>query len=104
MHLEKVMKTSHKIARENLRSSVSYNKRDYDQRLYQTSYNTGDLVYVLDPSNKPGVSAKLQFLEVLILSLRYITLFYIWCRTKSVNLLHTTIGYLFVMTGLYRCG
>ena len=60
VHLEKVMKTSHKIARENLRSSVSYNKRDYDQRLYQTSYNTGDLVYVLDPSNKPGVSAKLQ--------------------------------------------
>ena len=60
VHLEKVMKTSHKVARENLRSSVSYNKRDYDQRLYQTSYNTGDLVYVLDPSNKPGVSAKLQ--------------------------------------------
>ena len=60
VHLEEVMKASHKIARENLRSSVSYNKRDYDQRLYQTSYNTGDLVYVLDPSNKPGVSAKLQ--------------------------------------------
>ena len=60
VHVEKVMKTSHKIAHENLRSSVSYNKRDYDQRLYQTSYNTGDLVYVLDPSNKPGVSAKLQ--------------------------------------------
>ena len=39
---------------------MSYNKRDYDQHLYQTSYNTGDLVYVLDPSNKPGVSAKLQ--------------------------------------------
>ena len=60
VHLEKVMKTSHKIACEILRSSVSYNKRDYDQGLYQTSYNTGDLVYVLDPSNKPGVSAKLQ--------------------------------------------
>ena len=45
-----------------------------------------------------------QLLEVLILSLRYIPLFYIWCRTKSVNLLHITIGYLFVTTGLYRCG
>ena len=51
---------AHRVARENLKSSVLYNKRDYDQRLYQTSYNTGDLVYVLDPSNKPGVSTKLQ--------------------------------------------
>ena len=43
-----------------VKSSMSCNKRDYDQRLYQTSYNTGDLVYVLDPSNEPGVSVKLQ--------------------------------------------
>ena len=60
VRLEKILKEAHRVARENLKSSVLYNKRDYDQRLYQTSYNTGDLVYVLDPSNKPGVSTKLQ--------------------------------------------
>ena len=53
------LKEAHRVARENLKSSVLYNKRDYDQWLYQTSNNTGDLVYVLDPSNKPGVSTKL---------------------------------------------
>ena len=60
VRLEKILKEAHRVARENLNSSVLYNKRDYDQRLYQTSYNIGDLVYVLDPSNKPGVSTKLQ--------------------------------------------
>ena len=60
VRLEKILKEAHRVARENLKSSVLYNKRDYDQRLYKTSYNTGDLVYVLDPSNKPGVSIKLQ--------------------------------------------
>ena len=58
VRLEKILKEAHRVAREYLKSSVLYNKRDYDQQLYQTSYNTGDLVYVLDPSNKPGVSIK----------------------------------------------
>ena len=58
--LEKTMKEIHELARKNLRASVLYNKRDYDQRLYQASYNEGDLVYILDPSNKPGISTKLQ--------------------------------------------
>ena len=39
---------------------VYFNKQDYDQRLYQASYNEGDLVYILNPSNKPGISTKLQ--------------------------------------------
>ena len=52
--LEKTMKEIHELAQKNLRASVLYNKRDYDQRLYQASYNEGDLVYILDPSNKPG--------------------------------------------------
>ena len=60
VRLAKKLKEAHRVIRENLKSSVLYNKCDYDQRLYQTSYNTGDLVYVLDPSNKPGVSTKLQ--------------------------------------------
>ena len=60
VHLEKVIKALYKNARENFRSTMSYNKRNYDQRLDQTSYNTADLVYELDPSNKLGVSAKRQ--------------------------------------------
>ena len=49
VRLGKILKEAHRVAGENLKSSVFYNKRDYDQRQYQTSYNTGDLVYVLDP-------------------------------------------------------
>ena len=59
-HVDKTIKASHEAARENLGASILYNKRDYDIRAYQTSYDVGDLVYVLDPSNKPGVSTKLQ--------------------------------------------
>lgn len=58
--LEKILKMAHEVARENILSSTIYNKRDYDQRMLQSVYNDGDIVYVLDPSNKPGVSAKLQ--------------------------------------------
>ena len=59
-HVNKTIKASYKAARENLGASILYNKRDYDLRAYQTSYDIGDLVYVLEPSNKPGVSTKLQ--------------------------------------------
>ena len=46
VRLENFFKEAHRVARENLKFSVLYNKRDYDQRQYQTSYNTGDLVYL----------------------------------------------------------
>ena len=59
-HVDKTIKASHEAARENLGASILYNKRDYDIRAYLTSYDVGDLVYVLDPSNKPEVSTKLQ--------------------------------------------
>ena len=59
-HVDKTIKASHEAARENLSASILYNKRDYDIRAYQTSYDVGDLVSVLDPSNRPGVSTKLQ--------------------------------------------
>ena len=59
-HVDKTIKASHDAARENLGASTLYNKRDYDLRAYQTSYDVNDLVYVLDPSNKPGMSTKLK--------------------------------------------
>ena len=59
-HADKAIKASHDAARENLGASILYNKRNYGLRAYQTSYDVGDLVYALDPSNKPGVSTKLQ--------------------------------------------
>ena len=54
------MRESHDIARENLKSSVTLNKRDYDLRKFQCCYEVGDFVYVLDPSYQPGLSKKLQ--------------------------------------------
>ena len=59
-HVDKTIKASHDAALENLGASILYNKRDYDLCAYQTSYDVGDLVYVLDPCNKPGVSTELQ--------------------------------------------
>ena len=59
-HVNNAIKASYEAARENLGASILYYKRYYDVRAYQTSYDVGDLVYVLDPSNKPGVSTKLQ--------------------------------------------
>ena len=46
-HVNKTIKASHEAAREYLGASILYNKRDYDIRAYQTSYDVGDLVYVL---------------------------------------------------------
>ena len=40
VRLEKTLNETHRVARENLKSSVLYNKCDYDQWQYQTSYNT----------------------------------------------------------------
>jgi hypothetical protein len=58
--LEENIKLTHDVARENLRESVTLNKRDYDVRIRQSRYEVGDLVYVLNNQPKPGISRKLQ--------------------------------------------
>ena len=62
------------MALSQLKSSIAVNKRDYDLKMYQRAYNRGDLVYLLHPQIKSGVSRKLQpiykgpFLVVAVLS------------------------------------
>ena len=61
--LEKMMKEIHDLAWKKFQASVLFSKRDYDNRLFQASYTEGDLVYILDPSNIPGISTKLQLFD-----------------------------------------
>ncbi|CAC5366980.1 unnamed protein product [Mytilus coruscus] len=58
-HLAKSLNEVHKLARENLRTTQHRQKRDYDLRLAQNQYHTGDLVYKIDSSTKIGHSKKL---------------------------------------------
>ena len=50
----------HRVARENLRSAQARQKRDYDLKLTERSYEGGDLVYQLNSATKIGQSKKLQ--------------------------------------------
>jgi hypothetical protein len=54
------MKKCEEIARENLRSASIGQKRLHDLRVYERSYDIGDLVYIRDDSKKVGKSPKLQ--------------------------------------------
>ena len=58
--LETILKKTHDSARAHLKSNVKIAKRDYDLRSFSKHYNCGDLVYLLDPQIKMGVSKKLQ--------------------------------------------
>ena len=76
--LEKTMREIHELARKNLRASVLYDKLNCGQHLHQAPYNEGDLVYILDPSNNPGISTKLQpiyWCPILIIK-RYLPVLY----------------------------
>ncbi|CAC5411291.1 unnamed protein product [Mytilus coruscus] len=58
--LAKLLNEVHKLARENLMTTQHRQKRDYDLRLAQNQYHTGDLVYKIDSSTKIGHSKKLR--------------------------------------------
>lgn len=51
---------AHEIARQKLKTSHSYMKRDYDVRIRQVQYKPGDLVYILNMANRKGKSKKLE--------------------------------------------
>ncbi|XP_052704608.1 uncharacterized protein LOC128180527 [Crassostrea angulata] len=51
---------AHEIARQKLKTSHSYMKRDYDVRIRQVEYKPGDLVYILNMANPKGKSKKLE--------------------------------------------
>ncbi len=59
-HLAKEASRAHHIARENLDASQLRQKRDYDLRLLEHTYEVGDLVYKRDTSTRVGISSKLR--------------------------------------------
>ena len=59
-HIVEVMREAHITARECLKQSQLRQKKDYDVALSEANYDVGDLVYLLDPRTKTGVSRKLQ--------------------------------------------
>ena len=58
--LSEIMRRSHHIARETLKSNLRRQKRTYDKKLYEYMYNSGDLVYLLNCAGEVGMSRKLR--------------------------------------------
>ena len=50
----------HNLARENIGKTQLRQKRDYDLRVFERSYNVGDVVYLRDSSTEIGISSKLR--------------------------------------------
>ena len=59
-NLKKAMLQAHEIARQKLKSSHAYMKRDYDIRIRKVEYKPGDLVYTLNMAHTKGRSKKLD--------------------------------------------
>lgn len=58
--LKEAIIRAHEIARQKLKTSHSFMKRDYDVRIRQVEYKPGDLVYILNMANRKGKSKKLE--------------------------------------------
>ena len=58
--LQQILRQVHTLARETLQSSQEWQKGDYDLCLRVTTYEVGDIVYVLDSARKIGLSPKLK--------------------------------------------
>ena len=54
------MEKAHDLARANIREAQSIQKRDYDMKLREETYQVGDLVYRLNLESKVGESNKLK--------------------------------------------
>ena len=54
------MEKAHDLARANIREAQSIQKRDYDMKLREETYQVGDLVYRLNLKSKVGESNKLK--------------------------------------------
>ena len=59
-NLRQRFETAHKHAREKLRVSALRQKRDYDRFAVESSYQEGDLVWLLDPIKRKSRSLKLS--------------------------------------------
>ena len=50
----------HKLAREKIGETQLRQKRDYDLKVFEKSYNVGDVVYLRDSSTQIGISSKVR--------------------------------------------
>ena len=55
-----IMRCSHPIARETLKSDLRHQKSKYNTKLYEYMYNSADLAYLLNISGEVGMSRKLH--------------------------------------------
>ena len=60
LELAENLKTVHRYARQSLKAAQMRQKRDYDMRMLEHSYNIGDLIFLRDSSTKIGLSKKLK--------------------------------------------
>ena len=54
------MREVHEVARKHIKDAQQVQKKTYDLRLAQRSYEEGDLVYAIDTSRQAGVGSKLK--------------------------------------------
>jgi transposase InsO family protein len=60
-NLKSTLQLAYKIVRENNRKLHDTNKRYYDQKAKERSFQPGEIVYLFNPARKPGQSAKFFF-------------------------------------------
>ena len=60
LELAENLRNVHTFARKKLKTTQLRQKRDYDLRVVQHQYQSGDLVYLLDSATKIGQSKKLR--------------------------------------------
>jgi transposase InsO family protein len=60
LELAENLKTVHRYARQSLKAAQMRQKRDYDMRMLEHSYNIGDLIFLRDSSTKIGLSKRLK--------------------------------------------
>ena len=59
-NLQQTLHNVHSFAREQLGARLHRRKKNYDRKEFKSSYEVGDLVYVLNSASKKGHSRKLQ--------------------------------------------
>lgn len=58
--LQTQLKETHEVARQHLRAAQVRQKKAYDLRAKERTYQLGDLVYMWDSTKKKGLSPKLK--------------------------------------------
>ena len=57
-HLKSTLKPAYKMVRENSHKSHATNKQYYERRANERNFQTGDIVYLYNPTSKHGQGSK----------------------------------------------